>query len=87
MRALALPPRPNSLVSALSELAARHRVRLDIALEAGAPAIIRDAVKKDNKLSAYVMGVVNSPAFKMGLADKTTTERRAADTVPQQQQR
>ena len=50
-------------------------------------AVIRDAVKKDNKLSAYVMGVVNSPAFKMGVADKSTTEKRAADVMPQQQQR
>lgn len=41
---LALPPRPNSLVSSLSDLAQRHRVRLDLALEASTPAIIRDAV-------------------------------------------
>jgi hypothetical protein len=47
--------------------------------------IIRDASKKDNKFSAYVLGVVNSPAFKMGAVDKPTTERRAADAAPQQQ--
>jgi len=41
---LVLPPQPNSLVSALSDLAHRHRVALSIALEAGSPALIRDAV-------------------------------------------
>jgi len=41
---LVLPPRPNSLVSALSDLALKHRVSLSIALEAGSPALIRDAV-------------------------------------------
>jgi hypothetical protein len=47
--------------------------------------IVRDAAKKDNKLSAFVMGVVNSPAFKMGFAaDPSKTERRAADVAPQQ---
>lgn len=41
---LVLPPRPNSLVSALSDLALRQHIRLHIALEAGSPALIRDAV-------------------------------------------
>jgi len=46
--------------------------------------IIRDAGKKDNKLSAFVLGVVNSPAFKMGIADTGKSERRATDVAPQQ---
>jgi DNA-binding transcriptional LysR family regulator len=41
---LVLPPRPNSLVSALSDLAAKHGVTLDIVLEAGSSAMIHDAV-------------------------------------------
>lgn len=41
---LALPPRPNSLVAALSDIAHKHRVQLAFALEAGAPSMIRDAV-------------------------------------------
>ena len=35
-------------------------------------AIVRDAGKKGDRLSAYVLGVVNSSAFKMGVADKAT---------------
>jgi hypothetical protein len=27
--------------------------------------IVRDAGKKDHKLSAYIMGVINSPQFRM----------------------
>jgi len=45
-------------------------------------AIVRDAAKKDNKLSAFVMGVVNSSAFRMGMADTGKTERRATDVAP-----
>lgn len=41
---LVLPPRPNSLVASLTDLAARHQVRLDFVLEAGSSALIRDAV-------------------------------------------
>jgi DNA-binding transcriptional LysR family regulator len=41
---LVLPPRPNSLVSTVADLAARHKVRLDIVLEAGSSALIRHAV-------------------------------------------
>ncbi len=44
-------------------------------------AIVRDAGKKDNKLSAFVLGVVNSPAFKMGVADTGKSERRATDVA------
>ena len=46
-------------------------------------AIVRDAAKKDNKLSAFVMGVVNSSAFKMGVADTGKNERRATDVAGQ----
>jgi DNA-binding transcriptional LysR family regulator len=42
---LALPPRPNSLVTAVTDLAQRHKVAINFALEAGSPALIRDAVK------------------------------------------
>jgi len=46
-------------------------------------AIVRDAGKKDHKLSAFVLGVVNSPAFKMGMADTGKSERRATDVAGQ----
>jgi mono/diheme cytochrome c family protein len=46
-------------------------------------AIVRDAGKKGNKLSAFVLGVVNSPAFKMGVADTGKSERRATDVAGQ----
>ena len=41
-------------------------------------AVVRDAGKTGNKFSAFVLGVVNSPGFKMGMAD-VNRERRAAD--------
>jgi uncharacterized protein DUF1585 len=41
-------------------------------------AVVRDAAKTGNKFSAFVLGVVNSPGFKMGMAD-VNKERRAAD--------
>jgi hypothetical protein len=41
-------------------------------------AVVRDAGKSGNKFSAFVLGVVNSPGFKMGMAD-VNRERRAAD--------
>jgi DNA-binding transcriptional LysR family regulator len=41
---LVMPPRPNPLVSAASDLAARQRFMLDIVLEAGSAAIMRDAI-------------------------------------------
>ena len=41
-------------------------------------AVVRDAAKSGNKFSAFVLGVVNSPGFKMGMAD-VNKERRAAD--------
>ena len=45
-------------------------------------AIVRDAAKKDDKISAFILGVVNSSAFKMGVADTGKSERRAADVAP-----
>ena len=36
-------------------------------------AIIRDAAKHDNHVSAFIAGVVNSGAFQMGTADTTLT--------------
>ncbi len=44
-------------------------------------AIARDAAKKDNKISAFILGVVNSNAFKMGVADPGKNERRATDVA------
>jgi hypothetical protein len=41
--------------------------------------IVRDAAKKDNRISAFILGAVNSNAFKMGVADTGKGERRAAD--------
>ena len=43
-------------------------------------AIVRDAAKDDNRFSAFVLGVVNSPAFQMSRAEAatTTTEARRA---------
>ncbi|MDO8677976.1 MAG: DUF1592 domain-containing protein [Acidobacteriota bacterium] len=41
-------------------------------------AVVRDAGKSGHKFSAFVLGVVNSPGFKMGMAD-VNKERRAAD--------
>jgi len=44
-------------------------------------AIVRDAAKKDNKISAFILGVVNSNAFKMGVTDTGKTDRRATDVA------
>ena len=44
-------------------------------------AIVRDAAKNDNRLSSFVLGVVNSAAFRMGEADTGKTERRATDVA------
>ena len=46
-------------------------------------AIVRDAAKKDNRISAFILGVVNSPAFKMGVVDTGKSDKRAADVAPQ----
>jgi hypothetical protein len=39
-------------------------------------AIVRDAEKQGNKISAYVMGVVNSPAFRMQRAEAATQSQQ-----------
>jgi mono/diheme cytochrome c family protein len=44
-------------------------------------AVVRDAGKKDNKISAFVLAVVNSPAFKMGLVDTGKSGQRATDVA------
>jgi mono/diheme cytochrome c family protein len=46
-------------------------------------AIVRDAAKKDDKMSAFILGVVNSSAFKMGVVDSGKNEKRAADAASQ----
>jgi hypothetical protein len=40
-------------------------------------AIIRDAAKNDYKMSSFILGVVNSPAFKMETADTLNTDEAA----------
>jgi len=40
-------------------------------------AIIRDAAKNDYKMSSFILGVVNSPAFKMETADTLNTDDAA----------
>ncbi len=45
-------------------------------------AIIRDAAKNNYKMSSFILGVVNSPAFKMGSADTTVTTDEAAPRSP-----
>ncbi|MSO62320.1 MAG: DUF1592 domain-containing protein [Acidobacteria bacterium] len=42
--------------------------------------IVREAGKSNNRMSAFVMGVVSSPAFKMGTTD-SSKERRATDVA------
>ena len=44
-------------------------------------AIVHNAAGKGNKFSAFVMGVVNSSAFTMGVADSGKNERRATDAA------
>jgi hypothetical protein len=36
-------------------------------------AIVRDAEKNDNRMSSFILGVVNSPAFRMAKMEKATT--------------
>ena len=42
--------------------------------------IVREAGKSNNRMSAFVMGVVSSPAFRMGTTD-SSKERRATDVA------
>jgi mono/diheme cytochrome c family protein len=44
-------------------------------------AIVKDASKKGNRLSAYVLAVANSHAFRMGVVDAGKTDRRATDVA------
>jgi hypothetical protein len=37
-------------------------------------AITRQAAAQDNRISAYILGVVNSPAFRMQRADAAATQ-------------
>jgi hypothetical protein len=46
-------------------------------------AIVREAGKKDNRFSAYVLGVVNSSAFRMAAVDSGNDQRRAAEVERQ----
>jgi hypothetical protein len=43
-------------------------------------AIIRDAAKNDNRVSSFIMGVVNSGAFRMGTADTPHITTEAGDS-------
>jgi hypothetical protein len=42
-------------------------------------AIVRDAAKANNKISAFILGVVNSPAFRMAKAVESPTKALATD--------
>jgi mono/diheme cytochrome c family protein len=46
-------------------------------------AIVWEAAKKDHKLAAFVVAVVNSNAFRMSVVESTKSEKRAADAAPQ----
>jgi hypothetical protein len=46
-------------------------------------AIVREAGKKGDRFSAYVLGVVNSAAFRMAAVDNGNDQRRAADAERQ----
>ena len=46
-------------------------------------AIVREAGRKGDKFSAYVLGVVNSSAFRMAAVDKGNDQRRAAEVERQ----
>jgi LysR family nitrogen assimilation transcriptional regulator len=43
---LVLAPRPNSLTATLADLAVRHQIKLNVVLEAGSSALVRDAVAR-----------------------------------------
>ena len=47
-------------------------------------AIVRDAGRTGDRLSAFVLGVVNSSAFQMGVADTGKEQRRAAEAAERQ---
>ena len=45
--------------------------------------IIRDAAKNQNKISSFILGVVNSNAFRMGMVDAPKDQRRATEVAQQ----
>jgi mono/diheme cytochrome c family protein len=50
-------------------------------------AIVRDAAKNQNRISSFILGVVNSPAFRMSITTDTGSSRRAADVAGAPQNR
>ncbi len=46
--------------------------------------IVRDAAKNQNRISSFILGVVNSPAFRMSMTTEPASGRRAADVAAQQ---
>jgi hypothetical protein len=48
--------------------------------------IVRDAAKNQNRISSFIVGVVNSPAFRMSISSEPASNRRAADVAAQQNQ-
>lgn len=92
---LVLPPRPNSLVAALHDLALRHRVAFNMVLEAGSPALIRDAVanaglctlvpdhlaQREYAGTAFVVAKVVRPAIQQKTWLAFTTHRPASLAV------
>jgi mono/diheme cytochrome c family protein len=57
--------------------------RLDYTDMPAVRAIVREAGRKDDRFSAYVLGVVNSAAFKMAAVDQGNDQRRAAEAERQ----
>ena len=88
---LVLPPRPNTLVAAISDLAERQRIAIDIALEANSPMLIRDAVahaglctllpehlaKRDYASAEFVVARLAKPAIRQTTWFATTTRHPA----------
>lgn len=46
--------------------------------------IVRDAARSQHRFSSFILGVVNSPAFRMSITTEPGSNRRAADVAPQQ---
>jgi hypothetical protein len=42
-------------------------------------AIVRDAAKNNNRMSSFILGVVNSPAFRMAKPDMSAITTDAQD--------
>ncbi len=47
-------------------------------------AIVGDAARNQNRFSSFILGVVNSPAFRMSIASEPVSNRRATDVAAQQ---